>query len=313
MSVLDLYLLIILRYIKDYYIKFTPLSKLKSMLLIFLLRHIDYKLLVFLAGVLSFCIRKKNWLNNSFGQTHFNVLGYNCRNTHSEGVLKQRILRNALIYENKKLVSQLEKCASDIRKYIEKNDITSEVIFAPLHTVSDFLQTAIAALVFKKPLVVVSVYNDMKVLVEQRKTNVYGICIEQFNPESMMGDAGSDYQDVILSLIDKKVNLAIFPDAVPECTTKIAKKKMKTYAVTLFKRHSELHTGLPVFSRLLKQKVLFYTLCMDKKYNLKVNVLDCIEHHEVKEKMPELVEEGIRKCSHEWTLWHYTSFYGYNY
>ncbi|ATF90582.1 hypothetical protein CO704_00050 [Cedecea neteri] len=252
-------------------------------------------------------------MNDSFRQTHYNILGYDSDITHHVCVIQQRILKNALIYENKQLLNQLENCAKEIRNYIYENKISSQIIFAPLHTVSDIIQTTIAALVTKKPTIVVSVYDSMAALDAKQNNNSQGISIEQFNPESMTGNSGSEFHNIVSSLLENQKNLVIFPDAIPECTTRFTNKKMKTYSVKMFGNSCELHTGLPVFSRLLKQKALFFSINFDQKNNLKMNVIDCMGHKEMEQRMPQLVEDCIRKYNNEWTLWHYTSFFSYNY
>ncbi|WP_436873734.1 hypothetical protein [Kosakonia sacchari] len=300
-------------YVRVYYKKITIFRTIKSKLIALFFKHIDYRFLLCISEKYCFLFGKSYGLNNSFRQTHFNVLGFQSNTTHFFCVMRQKILKNALINENKQLLEQLEACAGKIRSYIDENNISSHLIFAPLHTVSDILQTVIAARVTGKPVVVVSVHNSMQSLHEKQNNNSQGISIEQFNPEAMEGNEGNSLQDIIFSLVENQKNLVIFPDALPECTTRLTKKKMKTFPVRLLERSCELHSGLPVFSRLLKQSTLFYCIRLDDKNNLNIDILDCVDHRKIEKKMPELVEQGICRYNNEWTLWHYTSFYSYNF
>jgi len=300
-------------YVRVYYKKITIFRIIKSKLVALLFKYIDYRFLLYIAEKYCFLFGKDYGLNSSFRQTHYNVLGIQSATTHFFCVMRQKILKNALIHENKQLLEQLEACAEKIRSYIDENKISSHLIFAPLHTVSDILQTVIAARVMSKPVVVVSVHNSMQSLHEKQNNNSQGISVEQFNPEAMAGNEGNSFQDIIVSLVENQKSLVIFPDAIPECTTRLTKKKMKTYPVRLLGRSCELHSGIPVFSRLLKQSTLFYCLQMDNKNNLNVDILDCVDHRKVEEQMPELVEQGICRYNDEWTLWHYTSFFSYNF
>lgn len=313
MSGLELYILLLFGYIRNLHKKRVVLQNIKKKGYSLVFKNIDYRILIYTAKAFSFIFNRNYGLNNSFRQTHRNILGFQCNTTHHFCVMRQRILKNALIYDNKQLLKQLENCATEIRNYLDENNISSPVIFSPLHTVSDIIQTVIAVLVTKKPAIVVSLHDSMEPLDSKQNNNSRDIFIEQFNPQTMKGNAGSEFHDIIFSLTENKKNLVIFPDAIPECTTKLANKKMKTYPVKMFERNCELHTGLPVFSRLLKQKSLFYSLSLDPRNNLKINILDCIEHHEVERKMPVLIANCIRKYSNEWILWHYTSFFSYNY
>lgn len=313
MSVLELYILLFFSYMRNVYKKRTILQNIRGEINAFIFKRIDYRLLIAVAKVFSVMFNRNYGLNDSFSQTHNNILGFPCTVSHHFCVIRQRILKKALLYDNKQLSKQLEICAAEIRHYLDKKNIQSPVIFAPLHTVSDIIQTVIAALVTKKPAVVVSLHDSMGMLEAKQDNNSQGISIEQFNPEVMEGNAGSGFHDVIFSLTENMKSLVIFPDAIPECTTKMAKKKMKTFSVKMFGKSCELHTGLPVFSRLLKQKVLFYSLSLDQGNNLKLKVLDCVEHNEVEKKMPELITDCIQNNSREWILWHYTSFFSYNY
>ncbi|MEN0584029.1 MULTISPECIES: hypothetical protein [unclassified Kosakonia] len=300
-------------YVRVYYKKITIFRTIKSKLIALFFKYIDYRFLLYISEKYCFLFGKSYGLNNSFRQTHYNVLGLQSTTTHFFCVMRQKILKNALVNENKQLLEQLEACAGKIRSYIDENNISSHLIFAPLHTVSDILQTVIAARVTGKPVVVVSVHNSMQSLHEKQNNNSQGISIEQFNPEAMEGNEGNSLQNIIFSLVENQKNLVIFPDALPECTTRLTKKKMKTFPVRLLKRSCELHSGLPVFSRLLKQSTLFYCIKLDDKNNLNIDILDCVDHRKIEKKMPELVEQGICRYSNEWTLWHYTSFYSYNF
>lgn len=313
MSGLEFYILLLSGHIRRLYKKRILIQSFKDKVYSLFFKHIDYRLLIYFAKKYSWLFNKNYGVNKSFKQTHYNILGYHSDITHHVCVIQQRILKNALIHQNKQLLNQLENCAAEIRNYIDENKISSQIIFAPLHTVSDIIQATIAALVTKKPAVVVSVYDSMAALDARQNNNSQGISIEQFNPESMSGNSGSEFHDIVSSLLENQKNLVIFPDAIPECTTRFAKKKMKTYSVKMFGNSCELHTGLPVFSRLLKQKALFYSINLDRKNNLKMNVIDCIGHKEMELKMPQLVESCIRKYNNEWILWHYTSFFSYNY
>ncbi len=313
MSGLEFYILLLSGHIRKLYKKRRFLQSVKDKSHYLFFKYIDYRLLIYFAKKYSWLFNRSYGMNNSFRQTHYNILGYHSEITHHVCVIQQRILKNALIHENKQLLNQLENCADDIRNYINENELSSQIIFAPLHTVSDIIQTTIAALVTKKPAVVVSVYESMAALDAKQNNNLQGISIEQFNPESMTGNSGSAFHDIVSSLLENKKNLVIFPDAIPECTTRFANKKMKTYPVKMFGNNCELHTGLPVFSRLLKQNALFFSINFDHKNNLNINIIDCIGHKEMELRMPQLVEDCIRKYNNEWTLWHYTSFFSYNY
>lgn len=250
--------------------------------------------------------------NYIFRQTHFNVLGYHGKVSHSYCVMLQKILKNALIYENKPLMEQLEKCAAKIRAYLDDNNIPPGVIFAPMHTLSDIIQTVIAALVMRKPVTVVSVHHSAASLLNKQNNNSCGISIEQFNPELMGGDGGTSFSEIILSLMDNHSNLIIFPDAIPECTCRLAKKNMKTFPATFMGKNYALHSGIPTFSRLLKQPTLFYALYFNKQNELDVDILGCVPHHKINKEMPVIVGKGIATYSNEWILWHYTSFFGFN-
>lgn len=309
----EFFSLLLSGYVRVYYKKITIFRTIKSKLIALFFKHIDYRFLLCISEKYCFLFGKSYGLNNSFRQTHYNVLGLQSTTTHFFCVMRQKILKNALVNENKQLLEQLEACAAKIRSYIDANNISSHLIFAPLHTVSDILQTVIAARVTGKPVVVVSVHNSMQSLHEKQNNNSQGISIEQFNPEAMEGNEGNSLQDIIFSLVENQKNLVIFPDALPECTTRLTKKKMKTFPVRLLERSCELHSGLPVFSRLLKQSTLFYCIKLDDKNNLNIDILDCVDHRMIEKKMPELVEQGICRYNNEWTLWHYTSFYSYNF
>lgn len=309
----EFFSLLLSGYVRVYYKKITIFRTIKSKLIALFFKYIDYRFLLYISEKYCFLFGKSYGLNNSFRQTHYNVLGLQSTTTHFFCVIRQKILKNALVNENKKLLEQLEACAGKIRSYIDENNISSHLIFAPLHTVSDILQTVIAARVTGKPVVVVSVHNSMQSLHEKQNNNSQGISIEQFNPEAMEGNEGNSLQNIIFSLVENQKNLVIFPDALPECTTRLTKKKMKTFPVRLLERSCELHSGLPVFSRLLKQSTLFYCIKLDDKNNLNIDILDCVDHRKIEKKMPELVEQGICRYNNEWTLWHYTSFYSYNF
>lgn len=300
-------------YIRVYYKKTNIIKIYKAKLLALLFKYIDYRFLLYLAKKYCYLFNNDYGLNNSFRQTHYNIMGFRGLTTHSFCVMRQKILKNALVNENIQLLEQLESCAEKIRCYIDDNNISTQLIFAPLHTVSDILQTVIAARVTRKPVVVVSVHNSMQSLHEKQNNNTQGVSIEQFSPEVMEGNEGNSFHDILISLLENQKNLVIFPDAIPECTTRLAKKKMQTYPVKIMERSCELHSGIPVFSRLLKQSTLFYCIKLDEKNNLHLDILDCVGHREVEKKMPKLVEQGISTFNDEWILWHYTSFFSYNF
>lgn len=313
MSHIEFYIILLSGYIRVFFIKKTIIKSIINLFYDLLFRYIDYRVILFIAVRFSMCFNKNHGLNDSYRQTHFNILGFHTATTHHVCVTRQRILKRALIHENKELLKQLERCADDIRQYIREKKLSEHVVFAPLHTVSDIIQTVIAALVFKKTAIVVSVHDAIPDLDKRQSNNNHDIFIEQFNPEKMTGNAGSEFQDVIFSLLNNQKNLVIFPDALPECTTKFSNRKMKTYPVRMHGKNCELHSGLPFFSRLLKQKTLFYTISFDNLNNIKLSILDCIDYQHIESRMPLLLEDGIRRYHNEWILWHYTSFFGYNY
>ncbi|BEM85516.1 hypothetical protein SME41J_48400 (plasmid) [Serratia marcescens] len=313
MSDLEFYILLSTGLFRHLCKKITIFKTIRNSAYDLLFRYIDYRVIIYISVRASRLLNKNYGLNESYRQTHFNILGFHSATTHHVCVIRQRILKRALIHENKQLLKQLERCADEIRNFLHDKNLSGQVIFAPLHTVSDVMQTVIAALVNKKPVVVVSVHDAIPELDTKQNNNRQGIFIEQFSPEAMQGNTGSEFHDVIYSLLSSQKNLVIFPDALPECTTRFAKKKMKTYPVILHGKNCELHTGLPFFSRLLKQKSLFYSIRLDRINNIRLSVLGCVDQQNVEREMPGLIENGISRNHNDWILWHYTSFFCYNF
>jgi hypothetical protein len=227
--------------------------------------------------------------------------------------MRQRVLRNAIIYENHTLCNHLELCADKLRAFIDENNISKQLIYAPLHMVSDILPTVLAGIVANKKINVISVHSEHVNLIDRQQNNIYGVSIEQFNPAIMRGDKGTAFSDLVSSLINNESNLVVFPDALPECTSRYTSKSMKTHEIILFGRKSHIHSGVNSFSRLLKEPILIYCLFFNEENKrLDVDILGCVDFYDVENATPVLIECGISKYSSEWIMWHYASFFGFN-
>ena len=279
----------------------------------FFFRHIDYRIIIKVLSFFHWLCRKNYGCNNGFLQTHFNILGYKNPTTHAYCIMRQRVLNNALAYGNKSLHQQLIQCKAKLQSYINDNNISSQLIYAPLHTVSDILPAVLAGMASEKKVNVISVHNGMEHLVAIQKDNIYGFTLEQFNPSVMEGNDGTKLTGLVLSLMNDESNLVIFPDALPECTNRFTPVAMKTQDVVLFNKKAALHAGIYTFSRLLKQPALVYCLYFNSSTNqLDVDILGCVNFRDIHNQMPALIETGITKYSKEWIMWHYESFYCFN-
>lgn len=275
--------------------------------------YVDYRIIIKISIFYHYLLRKKYGKENIFNQTHKNILGTQSKKNYTHNIIQQRILRNALVNGNKKLTTDLLICANKLKTFIANQKIESTPIFAPLHMVSDVVAASLPGLATDKPVTVISVHDEISSKKYTQEHNNLGLSIEQFNPGNLSGDNGSTFTSLINQLMDEKINLVIFPDILPECTLRIAKRKMNTTPIILFGREGSIHNGVNTFSKVLKSRVLFYCLFFNEKQSLDIDILAFPTWRELNNVMPEIIESAINKYSHEWMLWHYSSFFYFNY
>ncbi|WP_170123782.1 hypothetical protein [Mangrovibacter plantisponsor] len=274
-----------------------------------LFSHLDYRVIIRFTRFMPAMVAAKGPCHQGFEQTHRHILGRANPTRYRDCIIRQKVLRNSLVYGNPALMKQLAQCASKIRQFIDGQALPCLPIFAPMHTVSDVLAGALPGFVTGKPITVVSVHDDIGSSVHTQQNNTFGLALEQFDPGKLQGDNGTTLASLVERLLDQQTSLVIFPDALPECTTRLAGRAMSTQTMMLFGKTAAIHTGLATFSRVVKHPVLFYCLFINGQNELDVDILDYTAYRELHGKLPAIIEHAIQKYSHEWLLWHYTSFF----
>jgi len=204
--------------------------------------------------------------------------------------------------QNPAFVQEIEACAARLKQALQPLlDAKTPIILAPMHNVSDIVAVIIGAKAVGLPLtVIVSSNADVYHPQDRQQAGLENISYCSIHAPAE-GRASQLMHDLPECAAGERVML-LFPDMVQEYTKLAATGEMGAYPCRLFDRPASLHNGIVRLSRAISAQVVFYSLSFDK--GLVISVDAPVAARQLPQRMPEIIEDALRRYPGDWLLWH---------
>lgn len=245
--------------------------------------------------------RAVTWAGN-----HRRILGVPARLRYASVARRRLALHSALYHTEPGLMAMIADCAATLaRTRDERLPGGTPCIFAPLHVCADAVAAMTVAMVAPRRTHVYSIYPDGYFGASQMsRLQACGLELIQHHPD----EAPAQQRAMIRELRAGTANLVIFPDILPQFTTGLLGRQMRTRPVSLFGRPARLHCGAEELARLAGATVIpFYIHWADGR--LAIRVFDpCADTDGV----ARCIEQALREHGDQWLLWHFPSLFYFN-
>ena len=223
---------------------------------------------------------------------------------------KRSALDKAIYFYNRRLESDIKACARRIEECAEQARADgSPVILAPLHMVSETVALGICALVAPSKIWIVAARETGILKPDQlRRFRDFGVDIVWLDPLTLKS---GELIQALSALKRGKGNFLIFPDSLPEITTRIFRKTMSTENYILFDRKAQLHSGLAKMAHMVGAKVLFFSLAT-RAERIVIEMIKVVPCEEISVELPAFIEAALRNTPQSWMLWHSPSSFFFN-
>lgn len=246
-------------------------------------------------------------------QDHFARVNYNClgipfvEKSHSRLWREKTLLDMLLRVKNRSLIHELEQCGRKLRIQIDAISADPRpILLAPLHMCSDTCVALVTARAVGGSLTVVSDEVDKLKLTDHYHDEINGHI--RLNFVSPLHLNIKNFVTILRNIRQKRGWFAIFPDALPEMTSKMFNVRMRTKTFTLFNRQALLHSGFLEIAKMMNARVFVYGL-VRKKGGFDIDVLGCLDCNSLEHDFPKLFELALIKHAPSWLLWHFPSLF----
>lgn len=281
---------------------------------LFLLRHLGYRV-GFMAAHLSRWMRltprRQRNLALVAEENKKCLLGPDAAPLQHTWISQRRqLLDLAATYgQNPRIHAQLARCAGALNQIVEPlHQNGSPVILAPLHMVSDILAGIVGSMVYPhRATVVVSASAEVY---QARDRDMGGVNLSYCSIHGDNRKLAGNLMDAIMEAAEHQRNMMIFPDITPDYTVETSHTRAGKMDCRLFGRPAHLHSGIIRMARMLSARVVFYYLYYDD--GIKIHIEQPVAARDLKNKMPQIIEESITRHPADWLLWHAHSLYFIN-
>ncbi|MBS0968639.1 MULTISPECIES: hypothetical protein [Yersiniaceae] len=209
--------------------------------------------------------------------------------------------------QNPAFMREIEACAARLNQVLQPLlDAKTPIILAPMHNVSDIVAVIVGAKAIGLPLtVIVSSNADVYHPQERQQAGLENISYCSIHAPAE-GRASQLMNDLPACASGARAML-LFPDMVQEYTQTAASGEMGAYPCRLFGRPASLHNGIVRLSRAISAQVVFYSLSFDN--GLAISIDAPVPARQLPQRMPEIIEDALRRYPGEWLLWHLHSLF----
>jgi len=222
---------------------------------------------------------------------------------------REWLVRAATFGRNAKVLKEIASCTEQLNAVVEPLHRDGQsVMLAPLHMVSDILATMVGAGVYpNKATVIASFGNHVH---SQDELLQGGLNLDYCSIHDQGSAIAGNLLTSLMSAAQGERNIILFPDITPEFTLGTYQGQSSKLPCKLFQRPAKLHNGIVRLSRAISARVVFYHLYYDGGVRIKIH--PPLKATQLKQHMPEIIENSIREHANDWMLWHAHSLYFIN-
>lgn len=238
------------------------------------------------------------------------LLGAKMRRNHNRKLLiRKDCLEKSAYHCEPGLIEHIRDCGKVLRDYVSEFAPGRPVIFAPVHTVSDRIAAVVCSLGPAGQATVVSAYAAD--VLGKDEMDVFAAVGGRMDRLTTANLRGTELRHHLRALTDGRAHLVVFPDALPEFTSALAGRSMRTKRVEIFGRPGRLHSGLEVLSRASRAVVVYFAL-YEARGRLSIDILSSLNWNEIESSEASIIEVAIRKHWRVWLLWRCRSLFYMN-
>ncbi|EFV1354223.1 hypothetical protein HRM90_003557 [Salmonella enterica] len=211
--------------------------------------------------------------------------------------------------QDTQILQQIDCCAEELRRVAKKVvDAGTPLILAPLHMMSDVAAVIVASRAnpIKSTVVVSSNANEWNARARAQGNIDVDYCSVEQNTHGI----GLSLATACIDVSEGTRGLIVFADMVPDYSMRSSDKAQDKFLCRMFNRPSYLHNGLIRLSKVTKADVIFFHLYYDQQ--IKIRVLPAISYKNVRNELPEVIEQAITQFPQDWLLWHQHCLYFIN-
>jgi len=238
------------------------------------------------------------------------LLGIKMRK-HHHGALwaRKQCLEKSAYHCEPTLIADIRDCGKMLRSYVAEVCPGRPVIFAPLHTVSDRIAAVVCTLGPARHAAIVSAY--IAGTSGKDELNIVAAVGGRLDRLVAADLKGAELRHHIRAVTEGRVNLVVFPDALPEFTNAMAGRSMRTRKIEIFRRHGRLHTAVEMLSRTSNAVAVYFAL-HEAEGRLGIDILGHLNCSEIESSEASIIEAAVCKHWRFWLLWHCGSLFYMN-
>lgn len=222
---------------------------------------------------------------------------------------REWLVKAATYGRNAQVLQEIAACTGQLNAVVEPLHRQGQpVMLAPLHMVSDILATMVAAGVYPGKATVIASFGEQ--VHSPEELTLGGLNLDYCSIHDQSNVIAGNLLSSVMGAAQGDRNIILFPDITPEFTLGAYQGQTSKLACQLFQRPAKLHNGIVRLSRAISAQVVFYHLYYEG--GVKIKIYPPMQARQLKQQMPEIIEQSIREHADDWMLWHAHSLYFIN-
>ncbi|MHA2772774.1 hypothetical protein ACXZ7F_15945 [Vibrio harveyi] len=266
---------------------------------------------VLVALELYIFIKTRAFPNNKALFSSKNIKEITNLNVCSKRIERASVIKKTLPYllatNNKILVNDIKKCSDKLSDVTSKID--TPLILMPLHILSDTAAMLTIAVSSTKHNNVIIISDDVRGRMSTSK--IYDTLIKNKITLIPIENKNLNLVNVLNKVRSGKESLTIFPDILPEYTSRqIENKKQRYIKEKIFGKEAFIHEGPVAISKMTSATIVpFYVY--EEKGRIEIKILPKIQSADIQDELAGVIESSLIEKPEQWMLWHYISFFYY--